>query len=676
MPGVHREVIEHSLNVKDDARPVKQRLRRFALERKDAIKKELTKLLAASFIKEVKYPDWLANPVLVKKKNNKWRICVDYTDLNKACPKDPFGLPRIDQVVDSTAGCALLSFLDCYSGYHQISLKQKLAHYFQAHQVLVITSSPLGDIIHNKEAQGRTAKWALEMMPYDITFKPRTVIKSQALADFVAEWTDAQLETTLEELPHWTMYFNGSLRMSGAGAGVVLISPNGEKFKYVHQIHFPASHNVAEYEALLHGLRLAISLGIRRLLEVRKLEDKFDGLELVHVLRHKNEAADELANLGLKRLQMPTDIFVEHLTQPTVKKKAEPKSTPSDGADEENNAESPNPGNRTVAVISDDWRTLFIKFLIEEVLPADKAEAERVSRLSYCYIVSDGELHQSASGIFMRCVLPDKGGFTHLFVAIDKFTKWIEAKPVATIDSAHVKDFIQNIIYRFGISNRIMTDNGRQFIFGVFQNFCKERGIKICYASVAHPKSKGQVERANGMVLEGIKARVFDRLHPYVERWVQELPPVLWALRTSVSRATGQSPFFLVYGTEAVLPMEIDRESFRIRNYNESTGDQAREDDLNRLEEARDIATIQSARYLQGLRRYHNRNVRGRAFLVGDLVLRKVQTTKDRHKLSPLWEGPYTIAEVTRPSSYRLKMEDGRLLENSWNIEQLRPFYT
>jgi Reverse transcriptase (RNA-dependent DNA polymerase). len=84
----------------------------------------LTKLLAAGFIKEVLHPDWLANPVLVQKKTGQWRMCVDYTDLNKSCPKDPFGLPRIDQGVDSTAGCELLSFLDCYSGYHQIRLKE------------------------------------------------------------------------------------------------------------------------------------------------------------------------------------------------------------------------------------------------------------------------------------------------------------------------------------------------------------------------------------------------------------------------------------------------------------------------------------------------------------------------------------------------------------------------
>ena len=104
MPGVPKELIEHSLNVNPTATPKKQRLRRFSVEKREAIKKELAKLLAARFIKEVYHPEWLANPVLVlKKNNNKWRMCVDYTYLNKHCPKDPFGLPRIEQVIDSMA---------------------------------------------------------------------------------------------------------------------------------------------------------------------------------------------------------------------------------------------------------------------------------------------------------------------------------------------------------------------------------------------------------------------------------------------------------------------------------------------------------------------------------------------------------------------------------------------
>ena len=106
MPGIPREVAEHALKIHPDSKPVKQRLCCFD--------EEIAKLLAAGFIREVYHPEWLANPVLVRKKNGKWRMCVDYTGLNKACPKDPFPLPRIDQVVDSTSGCETLCFLDAY----------------------------------------------------------------------------------------------------------------------------------------------------------------------------------------------------------------------------------------------------------------------------------------------------------------------------------------------------------------------------------------------------------------------------------------------------------------------------------------------------------------------------------------------------------------------------------
>ena len=100
MPGVPRELIEHSLNVSPTAKPINQKLRRFAQDKKEAIRAEITRLLATGFIKEVYHPQWLANSVLVQKKNNEWIMCADYTDLN-----NPFGLPRTDEVVDSIAGC-------------------------------------------------------------------------------------------------------------------------------------------------------------------------------------------------------------------------------------------------------------------------------------------------------------------------------------------------------------------------------------------------------------------------------------------------------------------------------------------------------------------------------------------------------------------------------------------
>jgi hypothetical protein len=124
MLDIPREVAEHSLDILLHSRAVQQRLRCIEEERRRVIGVELRKLLEAGFIKEVFHPTWLANPVLVKKKNGKWWMCVDYTGLNKACPKVPFPLPRIDQIVDSTAGCELFCFLDAYSGYHQIKMKE------------------------------------------------------------------------------------------------------------------------------------------------------------------------------------------------------------------------------------------------------------------------------------------------------------------------------------------------------------------------------------------------------------------------------------------------------------------------------------------------------------------------------------------------------------------------
>lgn len=110
MKGVSKGVIEYKLNVRRDAKPVKQPKRNFALERQEVIKEEVNKLLDAKFISEVMYLDWLTNVMLVKKANDKWRVCIDFVDLNKSCPKDSYPLSRIDQLVDSTVGHELLSF--------------------------------------------------------------------------------------------------------------------------------------------------------------------------------------------------------------------------------------------------------------------------------------------------------------------------------------------------------------------------------------------------------------------------------------------------------------------------------------------------------------------------------------------------------------------------------------
>jgi ribonuclease HI len=231
--------------------------------------------------------------------------------------------------------------------YAVILTRRKLRHYFESHLVTVVSSFLLGEIIQCREASGRIAKWAVEIMGETISFAPRKAIKSQVLADFVAEWVDTQLPAAPIQPKLWTMYFDGSLMKTGAGAGLLFISPLGKHLLYVLCLHFPASNNMAEYEALVNGLRIAIELGVRRLDargdsqlvidqvmknshcrdpkmeaycdEVQRLEDKFYGLELNHVARRYNETADELAKIASGRTTIPPDVFSQDLHQPSVK---------------------------------------------------------------------------------------------------------------------------------------------------------------------------------------------------------------------------------------------------------------------------------------------------------------------------------------------------------------------
>jgi ribonuclease HI len=209
--------------------------------------------------------------------------------------------------------------------YVLLITSRKLRHYFQAHKIVVPSSFPLGEIIHNRDANGRIVKWSVELGEFEIKFFPRQVIKSQILADFVSEWTEIPMPPPKERPEQWIMYFDGALNLEGAGASVLLICPQGEQLKYVLQIHYKASNNGAEYEALIHGLRIAVSLGIKRLLafgdsmviieqvnkewdcvkdtmdaycaEIRKLEGHFEGIEFQHIQQNNNVAANVLSKL-------------------------------------------------------------------------------------------------------------------------------------------------------------------------------------------------------------------------------------------------------------------------------------------------------------------------------------------------------------------------------------------
>jgi hypothetical protein len=165
------------------------------------------------------------------------------------------------------------------------------------------------------------------------------------------------------------------------------------------------------------------------------------------------------------------------------------------------------------------------------------------------------------------CTAPS--GYKHILVAVDKFTKWIEVRPIAKVTSEEAVKFIGDIKHRFGVPNRIITDLGAAFTSSVFSDFCQDNLIDVYYSSVAHPRCNCQVERSNGMVLQALKDRIYDDASNYATRRLAELPHVIWGLRTQVNSATGFSPFFLVYESEAVLPTDVAFGAPRIQFYEE-----------------------------------------------------------------------------------------------------------
>jgi ribonuclease HI len=457
-----------------------------------------------------------------------------------------------------------------------------------------------------------------------ISFAPRKAIKSQVLADFLAEWVDTQLPTAPIQAELWTMYFDGSLMKTGAGTGLLFVSPLGKHLRYVLRLHFLASNNVAEYEALVNGLRITVELGVRcldargdsqlvidqvmknshcrdRKMEaycdkVRRLEDKFNGLELNHIARRYNETADELAKIASGQTTVPPDVFSRDIHQPSVKidDTPEPDETsaqpevPSVAEGEALRIE----GERNGVMPNPNWQAPYLEYLLRGELPLDKVEARRLARRAKSFVLLGDEkelYHRSPSGILQRCIsvterqellqeihsgacghhaapralignafrqgfywptavadatrivrscqgcqfyarqthLPAQalqtipitwlfamwgldlvgllqkapGGYSHLLVAIDKFSKWIEVQPLTSIRSEQAVAFFTNIIHRFGVPNSITMDNGTQFTGKKFLDFCEDHHIRVDWVAVAHPMTNGQVERANGMIL-------------------------------------------------------------------------------------------------------------------------------------------------------------------------------
>ncbi|KAJ9536185.1 hypothetical protein OSB04_un000645 [Centaurea solstitialis] len=260
-----------------------------------------------------------------------------------------------------------------------------------------------------------------------------------------------------------------------------------------------------------------------------------------------------------------------------------------------------------------------------------------------------------------------------LVVLTDYFSKWIEAVAFSQVRDKEVISFIQtNIIYRFGVPSEIMCDNGSQFISEKTRKFCDERGIRLITSTPRYPQSNGLAESSNKVIINSIR----KRLKEAKGKWVEELPSVLWANRTTPRTSTGQTPFSLVYGCEAVLPIESQLPIARHRTMEQNVIDLYY--DLDALEELREKAFQKMALQKAMVERHFNKKVKAKIFQVGDYVLRQVfQNTQELNagKLSIKWEGPYIISKIIGNGAYKLTTIEGKEIPRSWNATHLKRYY-
>nr|GEU66810.1 reverse transcriptase domain-containing protein [Tanacetum cinerariifolium] len=253
-------------------------------------------------------------------------------------------------------------------------------------------------------------------------------------------------------------------------------------------------------------------------------------------------------------------------------------------------------------------------------------------------------MHKDARKAFYKWGIDIVGPFPEglgkvkfLIVAIDYFTKWIEAKPVATI-----------------------TDNEKQFRDKTLKDWCEKLSIRKRFASVKQPQANGLVERANRSLGEGIKARLDKESND----WIEEISHVLWVYRTMIKSSNGDTPFSLTYGMEVVFPAKIGMPTLQTTEIDMVQDDEARKLDLDVLEEKREQVAIREARSKAKMEKYYNSKVRNTSFKPRDLVYRNNDAShaKNSGKLGPKWEGPYEVMKALGKGAYKLSDRIGKLL--------------
>ncbi|GKA51553.1 reverse transcriptase domain-containing protein [Tanacetum coccineum] len=357
MTGVPRHIAEHRLNVREGCSLVRQKKRGQSANRNQAIQEEVGKLVEAGIMKEVQYHDWLSNPIMVKKHDDSWRMCVDFKDLNKACPKDGYPLPKIDWKVESLYGFPFKCFLDAYKGYHQIQMAKE-----DEEKTAFITSQ--------RALRGPELNYTLmEKLVMALVHaskrlkRPRLLVKGQILADFIVKRPEEDsLDTLMEE----------------------------EEELSEPWILFDATNNEAEYEALIAGLRIAEQMGvknlqanvdsrlmanqvngtyvvkkadmIRYLEKVKALAGSFKAFTIKQIPRSENKKADALSKIAsISFAHLSKQVSVEELKEKSISEVEVLDVVEKEG---------------------DTWMTPIFKYLAEETLPTDIKKARAIRRKS------------------------------------------------------------------------------------------------------------------------------------------------------------------------------------------------------------------------------------------------------------------------------------------------------
>ncbi|XP_077245948.1 uncharacterized protein LOC143885765 [Tasmannia lanceolata] len=490
--------------------------------------------------------------------------------------------------------------------------------------------------------------------------------------------------------PLWEVYVDGSSNKGGCGAGLILTGPDSFTADYALRFGFRASNNEPEYEALLTGMNLAVQVKAQRLRaycdsqlvtnqiqgvyeardermvkylsKVRRLANKFQSFEVIRIPRTENAKADVLSKLAASGYTALGSICMEFLQKSSIEREA----------------------TEVMQVERESsWMDKIIEYMRNGKLPKAKKEARKVIQRAARFSL-DGEnlFKRSYTLPYLKCLRPSDATYALQKTHEGICGEHLEGKALA------IKLLLRGLYWptlrrdalslvkmceRFRIPRVLITDNGRQLDCKNFRKFCSDLKIEQRFTSVAHPQTNGQTEVTNRILLQGIKKRLDDK----AGRWADELYHVLWAYRTTPRSSTGESPFNLSFGTEAVIPVDVGTPSPRVTSFNEQLNDDGLRTNLDLLEEAREESRIRVAAYKQKVSNYHDSKIRPRNFRTGDLVLRKAAVSQPTKvgKLSPTWEGPYRVKEVIRPGSYKLETLEEHLLPHAWNSKNLRRYY-